>query len=95
MQIEATTFPVQEPNQNLLLRAYFMQQICLVLAIQIVLINLLSHVSTIVGHLLPAGLLAHAGGVGDCDSVRDRWRCSSLKLAGPGAFNGSAGFLPA
>jgi diguanylate cyclase (GGDEF)-like protein len=57
MQIEATTFPVQEPNQNLLHRAYFIEQICLVLAIQIVLINLLSHVSTIIGHFLPAGLL--------------------------------------
>ncbi|MGA8741648.1 MAG: GGDEF domain-containing protein [Terracidiphilus sp.] len=57
MQIEATTYPVQEPNQNLLHRAYFIEQICLVLAIQIVLINLLSHAFTAVDGLLPAGLL--------------------------------------
>ena len=57
MEIEARTFPVPEPNQNLLHRAYFIEQICLVLAIQIVLINLLSHVFTIVSNLLPAGFL--------------------------------------
>jgi diguanylate cyclase (GGDEF)-like protein len=57
MQIEAKTFPVHEPNQNLLHRAYFLEQICLVLAIQIVLINLLSSVFPLVDHLLPAGLL--------------------------------------
>src|SRR5579863_2328542 len=57
MEIEARTFPVPEPNQNLLHRAYFIEQICLVLAIQIVLINLLSHVFTIVGNLLPAVFL--------------------------------------
>jgi diguanylate cyclase (GGDEF)-like protein len=61
MQIEATTFPVQEPNQNLLHRAYFIEQICLVLAIQIVLINLLSRVFALVENLLPAGLLHMRG----------------------------------
>ena len=57
MQIEATTFPAPEPNQNILHKAYFVEQICLVLAIQIVLINLLSHVFTFVGNLLPASFL--------------------------------------
>jgi diguanylate cyclase (GGDEF)-like protein len=57
MQIEATTFPVPEHNQNILHKAYFVEQICLVLAIQIVLINLLSRVFTFVGNLLPASFL--------------------------------------
>ena len=57
MQIEATTFPVLEPNQNVLNRAYFIEQICLVLAIQIVLINLFARVFVVVNNLLPAGLL--------------------------------------
>jgi diguanylate cyclase (GGDEF)-like protein len=57
MQIEAPTFPVHEPNQNVLNRAYFIEQICLVLAVQIVLINLLSRVFALVDNLLPAGLL--------------------------------------
>jgi diguanylate cyclase (GGDEF)-like protein len=57
MQIESTTFPVLESNQNLLHKAYFIEQISLVLAIQIVLINLLSRVFTQVENLLPAGLL--------------------------------------
>ena len=57
MEIEAKTFPVLEPNQNLLHRAYFIEQISLVLAIQIVLINLLSHVLIIFGNLLPASFL--------------------------------------
>ncbi len=61
MQIEATTFPAPEPNQNLLHKAYFVEQICLVLAIQIVLINLLSHVFTFVGSLLPASYLHMRG----------------------------------
>src|ERR1700758_1930108 len=57
MQIEATTFPAPEPNQNLLHKAYFIEQICLVLAIQIVLINLVSRIFTFVGNLLPASFL--------------------------------------
>ena len=61
MQIESTTFPVPEPNQNLLHRTYFIEQICLVLAIQIVLINLLGRVFTFVDNLLPAGLLHMRG----------------------------------
>jgi diguanylate cyclase (GGDEF)-like protein len=61
MQIEASTFPVIEPNQNLLHKAYFIEQISLVLAIQIVLINLLSRVFTLVENLLPAGLLHMRG----------------------------------
>lgn len=61
MQIEATTFPVLEPNQNLLHKAYFIEQISLVLAIQIVLINLLSRVLALVENLLPTGLLHMRG----------------------------------
>jgi diguanylate cyclase (GGDEF)-like protein len=57
MQIEAPTFPVHEPNQNILHKAYFAEQICLVLAIQIVLLNLLSHLFSPVDHLLPAAML--------------------------------------
>jgi diguanylate cyclase (GGDEF)-like protein len=57
MQIETTTFPAPEPNQNILHKAYFVEQICLLLAIQIVLINLLSHVFSLVGKLLPASFL--------------------------------------
>src|ERR1700757_4080098 len=57
MQIEATTFPVLEPNQNLLNRAYFVEQICLILAIQIVLINLLSRTFIVVNNFLPHSLL--------------------------------------
>ncbi|HMG86144.1 MAG TPA: GGDEF domain-containing protein [Terracidiphilus sp.] len=56
MQIEST-FPAHEPNQNLLHKAYFAEQICLALAIQIVLINLLSRVFVVVNNLLPAGML--------------------------------------
>ncbi len=56
MQIEATTFPVHEPNQNILHKAYFAEQICLVLAIQIVLINLLSRIFGVLANLLPAGM---------------------------------------
>jgi diguanylate cyclase (GGDEF)-like protein len=57
MQIEATTFPVPEPNQNLLHKAYFIEQISLVLAIQIVLINLLGRVFPFVENLLPVSFL--------------------------------------
>ncbi len=57
MQIEDTTFPVHEPNQNVLHKAYFAEQICLVLAIQIVLINLFSRAFPIVNNLLPESLL--------------------------------------
>jgi len=57
MPIESRAFPVDEPSQNLLHRAYFIEQICLVLAIQIVLINLLSQVVTFLSHLLPVGML--------------------------------------
>ncbi len=57
MQIGSNTFPVQEPDQNVLHRAYFAEQICLALAVQIVLINLLSHIFSGVDHLLPAVLL--------------------------------------
>jgi hypothetical protein len=60
MQIEATTFPVLEPNQNILHKAYFAEQICLVLAIQIVLINLLSRIFGVLTNLLPAAML-HMG----------------------------------
>lgn len=60
MQIEATTFPVHEPNQNVLHKAYFAEQICLVLAIQIVLINLFSRIFGVLANLLPAGML-HMG----------------------------------
>ena len=56
MQIEATTFPAHEPNQNILHKAYFAEQICLVLAIQIVLINLFSRIFSALGNLLPAGM---------------------------------------
>lgn len=56
MQIEATTFPAHEPNQNILHKAYFAEQICLVLAIQIVLINLFSRLFSVLGNLLPAGM---------------------------------------
>ena len=61
MQIKATTFPVLEPKQSLLHKAYFIEQISLVLAIQIVLINLLSRVFTLVENFLPAGLLHMRG----------------------------------
>lgn len=57
MQIESTTFPVHEPNQNLLHKTYFAEQICLAVAVQIVLINLLSRIFTVLNNLLPAGLL--------------------------------------
>ena len=57
MHIESRMFPVDGPNQNLLHKAYFIEQICLVLAVQIVLINLLSHFATFVSNLLPALML--------------------------------------
>jgi diguanylate cyclase (GGDEF)-like protein len=57
MQIKATTFPAHEPNQNILNGAYFAEQICLVLAVQIVLINLLSRIFPVVNNLLPAEML--------------------------------------
>jgi diguanylate cyclase (GGDEF)-like protein len=57
MQIEATTFPAHEPNQNILHRAYFAEQICLALAVQIVLLNLLARIFPVVNNLLPAGML--------------------------------------
>ncbi len=57
MHIESSTFPAPEPNQNLLHKAYFVEQICLVLAVQIVLINLLSRVFPVVDNLLPAAML--------------------------------------
>jgi len=57
MQTRSRTFPVQEPDQNVLHRAYFAEQICLALAAQIVLINLLSHIFSGVDHLLPAAML--------------------------------------
>jgi len=57
MQIESTTFPAHEPNQDLLHKSYFTEQICLALAVQIVLINLLSRIFTVLDNLLPAGLL--------------------------------------
>lgn len=60
MQIESTTFPAHEPNQNLLYKAYFAEQICLVLAVQIVLINLLARAFAPVNKLLPEGML-HMG----------------------------------
>lgn len=56
MQIEATTFPAHEPNQNILHKAYFAEQICLVLVIQIVLINLFSRIFGVPANLLPAGM---------------------------------------
>jgi diguanylate cyclase (GGDEF)-like protein len=57
MQTGSRTFPVQQPDQNVLHRAYFAEQICLALAIQIVLINLLSNIISGVDHLLPAAML--------------------------------------
>ena len=57
MQIEATTFPAHEPNQNILHRAYFAEQISLALAVQFVVANLLSRLFPVVDNLLPAGLL--------------------------------------
>lgn len=46
-----------EPNQNLLHTAFFIEQISLVLVVQVVLINLLSRVFAPIHHLLPAALL--------------------------------------
>ena len=57
MHIESTTFPAHEPNQDLLHKTYFAEQICLAVAVQIVLINLLARVFTTLNILLPAGLL--------------------------------------
>jgi diguanylate cyclase (GGDEF)-like protein len=57
MQIESRSFPVDEPSQNLLHKAYFIEQICLVLAVQIVIINLLSHFAAFVSNLLPTVML--------------------------------------
>ena len=61
MQIESKTFFVDEPSQNLLHKAYFIEQIFLVLAIQIVIINLLSRSIAFVNLLLPAGMLHMRG----------------------------------
>jgi len=55
--MESTTFPAHEPKENLLHKAYFAEQICLVLAVQVVLINLLSRAFTVVNNLLPEGML--------------------------------------
>ena len=57
MQIQSRTFPVDEPNQDLLHKAYLIEQICLVLAAQVALINLLSHFAAFVSNLLPAVML--------------------------------------
>jgi diguanylate cyclase (GGDEF)-like protein len=57
MQTGPRTFPVQEPDQNVLNRAYFAEQICLAVAVQIALINLLSNIFSGVDHLLPAAML--------------------------------------
>ena len=57
MQIESRALLVHEPNQNLLHKAYFIEQICLLLAVQFALINLLSHFLPIVDNLLPAVML--------------------------------------
>ena len=57
MQIEHKTFFVDEPSQKLLHKAYFIEQIFLVLAIQIVIINLLSRSIAFMNHLLPAAML--------------------------------------
>ena len=57
MHSKLRAFDTYGPNQDLLHSAFFIEQICLLTAIQIVLINLLSRVLTPLDHLLPAGLL--------------------------------------
>jgi diguanylate cyclase (GGDEF)-like protein len=57
MQIESTSFPTHGPDQNVLHKAYFAEQICLVVAVQIVLINLLARAFPFVHNLLPESLL--------------------------------------
>ena len=95
MQIEATTFPVHEPNQNLLHRAYFAEQICLVLAIQIVLINLLSRIFGVLANLLPAGM-QHMGIFSTLAVLSAQpWLCSSRKGSATRAFIVPERLLPA
>lgn len=57
MQADSQTSAAGEPNQNVLHSAFFIEQICLVLVIQVVLINLLSFVFVPVNDLLPSVLL--------------------------------------
>ena len=57
MQIEPKTFPAHEPDQNVLHKAYFAEQICLALVVQFALINLFSQVFPVVDRLLPAAML--------------------------------------
>lgn len=57
MQPDFRSFNGPEPSQELLHSAFFIEQICLVVAIQIVLINLLSRIFPPIENLLPSGLL--------------------------------------
>lgn len=57
MHVDSQTSAVGEPNQNILHSAFFIEQICLVVAIQVVLVNLLSFVFVPVYELLPSVLL--------------------------------------
>jgi uncharacterized membrane protein len=56
MRTEDRTF-AGEPSQNIIHKAFLIEQVCLVLVVQIVLINLLSRFSAHFYNLLPAGLL--------------------------------------
>jgi diguanylate cyclase (GGDEF)-like protein len=63
---------IHEPNHELLHSIFFIQQICLIVAIQIVIINLLSQFFTPFGHWLPAELLrmrVSSAGAGFCASL--------------------------
>ena len=57
MRTADRTFASSEPSQNIVHKAFLIEQICLLLAVQIVFINLLSHFSSPLNHLLPAALL--------------------------------------
>jgi diguanylate cyclase (GGDEF)-like protein len=57
MQVDSQTSAAGEPNQNVLHSVFFIEQICLVLTIQVVLINLLSFVFVPVYELLPSVFL--------------------------------------
>ena len=58
MQSAFQPFHVREPNQDLQHSAFFIEVVCLVLAAQIIVVNLLSRVFAPVERLLPAGLLS-------------------------------------